>query len=161
MASLIRMSMRRRDVACVAELLEVAAPETCEAVTAALPLDWPLWHTKTAGSEVYGLGPGLPRPPALENASLIPIPGDLLFFNLPRHVFPPTDPRWLDVGDSGSLSCIGSFYDRNSIHWMELGFVPGSRFARIIEGFDEWQAACQDVFQRGCAGERLIVTAAR
>jgi hypothetical protein len=156
---LIRLSMSRRDVTCIAELLEVAAPRTCAAISAALPIDWPLWHTKTAGNEVYGLGPGLPDPPRTENGSLIPIPGDLLFFDLPRHVFPPTDPRWIDVGDATSLSCIGSFYERNSIHWMELGFVAGSRFARIVDGFEDWQTACQDVFERGCAGERLVITA--
>jgi hypothetical protein len=136
-------------------MLEAAAPRTCDAIWEALPLVGPLWHTKTAGNEVYTLLPGIAAPLPVENGSLIPLPGDLLFFAYPPGVFPPTDPRWIDVGEAAYLACIGSFYERNSIHWMELGFVPGTRWARIVEGLEAWQAACQDVWLNGCEGEQL------
>jgi hypothetical protein len=156
---LVRLTLIERETSCIAELFDAAAPVTCDAIWGALPLEGPLWHTKTAGNEVYTLLPAFSESLPLENGSLIPIPGDLLFFGLPAGVFPSTDPRCIDSQGADFLACIASFYDRNSIHWMELGFVPGTRWGGVIENLDAWRAAGHDVWRNGCSGERLRIEA--
>ena len=158
MPRVVELSLASRGITCTAELLDEGAPRTCNAIWDALPLEGPLFHTKSSGNEVYTLLPpfaseNLP----LENGSIVPLPGDLLYFTYPRGVFPPTDVRWIDVGTASSVACIASFYNRNSVHWMELGFFPGTRWARITTNLEAWQAACQDVWLSGCAGERLLI----
>ena len=57
MARTIELTLGLRGATCAAELLDVAAPRTCDAIWEALPIVGPLWHTKTAGNEVYTLLP--------------------------------------------------------------------------------------------------------
>jgi hypothetical protein len=80
----MKISLLRRDVHAVAELLDQAAPKTCEAVWKALPLEGSAFHAKRAHNEVYTLvAPFADREVGVENATIFPIPGDVVYFFFP------------------------------------------------------------------------------
>jgi hypothetical protein len=160
----LEISLLRRDVHAVAELLETAAPKTCEAVWKALPLEGPAFHAKRAHNEVYTLvapfaWPALP----LENATIFPIPRDVVYF-----YFPPDRVSNYIAGYDRYLSKelyestaergivdLALFYGRNNFLFNFLGPSPGSVFATIVDGFEEMARACQDVWYAGAKGETL------
>ena len=90
MSQLLRISLERRGVSCVAELLEKQAPRTCAAVWEALaagPLAGPAQHAKYARNEVYTMVPRFGGGVRRENPTVTPIPGDVCLFDsgpLPR-----------------------------------------------------------------------------
>ncbi|MDN5890325.1 MAG: DUF3830 family protein, partial [Yaniella sp.] len=48
------------------------------------------------------------------------------------------------------------FYGRNNLLLNgDVGWVPGNVFGTIVEGLDEFAAACQDVWMGGARGETL------
>ena len=57
MARLMEIRLERRNVACVARLLDEDAPLTCDIVWNALPLGGDVWHAKFAMNEIYCLVP--------------------------------------------------------------------------------------------------------
>jgi len=156
MSAHIRVSLTRRGVSCVALLLEDEAPRTCAALIARMPIEAPAWHSKTSYAEVYSLFPADERLP-LENPCFAPLPGDLVYFSLARSSFPKADPRVRDLGEHTELSCIGSFYERHSVHRTESGLVPGSRFAELVGDAEEWRAACHSLLTHGNAQEMLLL----
>src|SRR5207302_9881865 len=65
-----RMEIRldKRGISCVAELLEEDAPQTCDIVWNALPLEGDVYHAKYASNEIYCLLPPIRGDaPGLEN----------------------------------------------------------------------------------------------
>ena len=53
MARYIEVTLKKRDVSCVAKMLDDLAPKTCEAVWNALPQESDAFHAKYASNEVY------------------------------------------------------------------------------------------------------------
>ena len=67
----IEVTLRKRDVSCVARMLDDLAPKTCEAVWNALPQENDAFHAKYASNEVYCLVPPFaPSEIGLENRRL-------------------------------------------------------------------------------------------
>jgi hypothetical protein len=157
MARRIRIAFEKRGVSCVARMLEDEAPRTCEIVWNALPQGGDVIHAKFASNEVYCLVPALQgEEPGLEHPSLMPIPGDVVYFNFEAGILPDrvreahglTGPTFVDLA---------IFYGRNNFLFNPaVGFVPGNVYATIEENFDEMAAACQDVWAAGAVGERLV-----
>jgi hypothetical protein len=81
----IEIVLERAGVRAVAEMLVEEAPRTCEAVWNALPQSGSPYHAKWANNEVYFLTPPFAtEEPGRENATVFPIPGDLLYIHIPR-----------------------------------------------------------------------------
>ena len=57
MARYIEVTLKKRGVSCVAQLLDDLAPKTAEAVWGALPQEGDAFHAKFANNEVYTLVP--------------------------------------------------------------------------------------------------------
>ena len=75
------ITLARRGVSCVAELLDKDAPRTCEAVWGALPQGDAVQHAKYARNEVYTMVPRFAATePGRENPTVTPIPGDVVYF---------------------------------------------------------------------------------
>ncbi len=88
----IRISFEKHNVSAVAELLDEAAPLTAEAVWNALPLSGAAFHAKWANNEVYILTPPFAeKDPKKENATVFPIPGDILYLPVPPGSKVPRD----------------------------------------------------------------------
>ena len=81
MARYLEVCLEKRDVRCVARLLDDKAPRTCEALWNALPLGGQAYHAKYARNEIYALVPSFADPePGPEHTTITPIPGDLVYF---------------------------------------------------------------------------------
>lgn len=163
MPRFIEIRLEQRRVACVARMLDDAAPRTCDAVWNALPLSAPAFHGKYARNEVYHLVPAFADPePGLENTTITPIPGDVVYWSFeawqlqtPSHGYRPGE----GPPGSGRTVDLAYFYERNNLLLNpDSGFVPGNVFAAITEGLDDIAAASQDLWLRGVEGERLGFT---
>ncbi len=155
MARRIELSLKQKNVRAVATLLEEEAPRTCAALWELLPIDGETYHAKWAGRELYTLVPPPKVGPGQENATIMPIPGDLLYFDVsPDSIDIPVDLR---KANPRGLVDVAVFYGRNSFLLSPQGFMPGNLFATITEGFAEYAKACGELFRAGVIHERFIV----
>ena len=149
----IEIVFTRRNVRGVARLLDDAAPRTCAAVWDTLPLEGDAYHARWAGREVYTLVPPLGSDPGAENGTIFPIPGDLLYFNVPADSIdvPPERRTGRPIVD------LALFYGRNNYLLGPAGHMPGNLFAVITENLDGLAAACNSIWYEGAVGERLLL----
>jgi hypothetical protein len=161
MPRFVTITLEKRGVSCVAQLLDEQAPRTCEAVWEALPLSGDAYHAKYARNEVYTLVPRFAaEEPGIENPTVTPIPGDVMYFSF--------EPWQLTPGSHGygeqdrprqheQTIDLAIFYGRNNLLLNgDVGWVVGNVFATIVEGLDEMAVACNDVWRAGAIGERLV-----
>lgn len=156
----IEITLERRQVRCVARLLDEQAPRTCAAVWDAAPHQGDAFHGKYARNEIYTLVEDFATTAhGRENSTVTPIPGDVCAF-------------WFTAAELGSASHgysgdrrpredadivdLAVFYERNNLLLNpDVGWVPGNVFATIVEGLEDIAAASQDMWLNGVAGERL------
>ncbi|HVL85866.1 MAG TPA: DUF3830 family protein [Pseudonocardia sp.] len=156
MPKLIRISLARRGVSCVAELLEKDAPRTCAAVWDALPQGSDAQHAKYARNEVYTMVPRFAEI-GRENPTVTPIPGDVVLFDFAGGMLDRAfkDDQGIDQAE-GAID-LAIFYGRNNLLLNgDVGWVPGNVFAAVTEGLDVMAEACHDVWRSGSVGERLM-----
>jgi len=155
MARRIELVLKQKGIRAIATFLEDAAPRTCAALWDMLPIDGETFHAKWAGRELYTLVPPPAALPGLENATIMPIPGDLLWFDVsPNSIDLPIEMR---KANPRGLVDIAVFYGRNNFLLSPQGFMPGNLFATITEGLAEYAKACGEVFREGVIHERFIV----
>ncbi|MGB7450369.1 MAG: DUF3830 family protein [Ornithinimicrobium sp.] len=156
----ITLTLVQRGVSARAELLTDAAPRTCQAVLAALPLEAQVYHGKYARNEIYALFPAFSaQDPGRENTTITPIPGDLCWFTFagddlgsPAYGYESAD----EHRQHGSIVDLAVFYGRNNLLINgDQGWVPGNVWGTITEGLEELAAACQDLWMGGARGETL------
>lgn len=159
MTRLIRVTLEKRGVSCVARLLDDEAPRTAAAVWNALPLSGQVFHGKYARNEIYTLLPAFADDPGKENTTITPIPGDLCWFSFdsddlgnPAYGYESGE----GVRTTPQIVDLAVFYGRNNLLINgDQGWVPGNVFGTIVEGLDEVAAACQDIWMGGARGESL------
>jgi hypothetical protein len=157
MARLVRITLEKRDVSCVARLLEAEAPRTCAAVWDALPQGGDAFHAKYARNEVYTMVPRLTADPVgPENTTVTPIPGDVMYFDFAAGVLDQSYKQQVGISDLPGVVDLAIFYGRNNLLLnADIGWVVGNVWATIVEGLDAMAEACNDVWLSGCLGERL------
>jgi hypothetical protein len=156
----VEIRLEKRGVTCVARLLDDRAPQTCAVVWDALPQGGHAFHGKYARNEIYTLVDSFaPAEPEPENTTITPIPGDVCAF-------------WFSATELGSASHgysaerrptpdarivdLALFYERNNLLLNpDVGWVPGTVFATVVDGLEAMAAASQDMWLNGVAGERL------
>ncbi len=153
MARQFELIFTKRNVRGVATLLEEEAPLTCEAFWNALPLEGDAYHARWAGREVYTLVGPFATDPGVENATILPITGDLLYFELnPVSIdIPParrTGERVIDIA---------LFYGRNNFLLGPEGYQAGNLFATITENLEGLAEACESIWREGFVGERMVM----
>jgi hypothetical protein len=155
MARQIELALKLKRVHAVATLLEDEAPRTCNAVWDALPIEGETYHAKWAGRELYTLTPPFPVSPGEENATITPIPGDVLYFDVsPDSIDVPVALR---RQHPQGLVDLAVFYGRNNLLLGPAGFMPGNLFATITEGLADYARACNELFREGMIDERFII----
>jgi hypothetical protein len=154
----LEITLERRGVSCVAELLEKDAPRTCEAVWQALPLGGDAYHAKYARNEVYTMVERFAdSEPGLENPTVTPIPGDVMYFSFSGGMLDRAFKEEKGIAALPGVIDLAIFYGRNNLLLNgDVGWVPGSVYATITEGLDRMAEACNDVWRSGGAGERLV-----
>jgi hypothetical protein len=155
MARRIELRLTQKRVRAVATLLEDEAPRTCALLWDMLPIDGDTYHAKWAGRELYTLVPPPKTGPGQENATIMPIPGDLLWFDVsPDSIDIPIAMR--KANPRGFVD-IAVFYGRNNFLLSPQGFMPGNLFATITEGLAEYAKACGELFREGVIHERFMI----
>jgi hypothetical protein len=160
MARFIEVRLEKRGVACVARLLDESAPRTCAAIWDGLPLGGDAYHAKYARNEIYTLVPPFAsQAPPLENPTVTPIPGDLVYFTFAPWQLSPASHGYATTQASAEQTAtidLALFYGRNNLLLNpDFGFVPGSVYATISEGLDALAEAANDMWRSGVVGERL------
>lgn len=157
MSKRMLITLEKRGVSCVAELLEKDAPRTCEAVWQALPLSGPAHHAKYARNEVYTMVPRFAdAEPGLENPTVTPIPGDVVYFSFDGGMLDRSFKEEKNIHHLPGVVDLAVFYGRNNLLINgDVGWVPGSVYAAIVSGLEEMVEACHDVWRSGSVGERL------
>lgn len=163
MSKLIRITLERRGVSCVAELLEKDAPRTSAAVWDALsdaPLGGDAQHAKYARNEVYTMVPrfgGSGGAIGRENTTVTPIPGDVCLFDFAGGMLDAAFKADQGIDQAEGAIDLAIFYGRNNLLINgDVGWVPGNVFASITDGLAGMAEACHDVWRSGSVGERLI-----
>lgn len=161
MTRLVEVRLEKRGATCLARLLEEEAPRTSAQVWDALPQGGPAYHAKYARNEVYTLIPHF-GDVGLENPTITPIPGDLVYFSFEAGPLMSSSHGYVEdraPQDHERVVDLAVFYDRNNLLLNpDFGFVPGNVFATVVEGLEDFAAACRDVWLHGVAGERLAFT---
>jgi hypothetical protein len=156
MSKFLRISLERRGVSCVAELLEKEAPRTCAAVWEALPLGGDAQHAKYARNEVYTMVPRFAQI-GRENPTVTPIPGDVVLFDFAGGMLDVAFKADQGIDEDDGAIDLAIFYGRNNLLINgDIGWVPGNVYASIVEGLDVMAEACHDVWRSGSVGERLV-----
>ena len=157
MARYIEIVLEKRDVHCVARLLDEEAPRTSEAVWRALPQAGDLYHAKYANHEIYTLVPTFAeREPGLEYPTVTPIPGDLVYFHIRSGTWVPREATEMGT-DSNAVIDLAVFYDRNNLLLSPSeGFFPGNVFGTIVKNLEAMKEAGYRIWREGGVGERLI-----
>ncbi len=154
MARKIEISFEKHDTRAVAELADAGAPLTAEAVWNALPLSGAAYHAKWANNEVYILTPPFAlQDPGSENATVFPIPGDILYLPVPKGNKVPSDMQE-QCRETGLID-LAIFYGRDNYLLGPDGHMPGNLFATVTEGLEELAATCQDLWRNGAGDERM------
>lgn len=153
----IQIRLEKRNVSCVALLLDEEAPKTCEAVWSSLPQAGEVFHAKYASNEVYILVPEFAsKEPGPENRTIVPASGDVLYFYLAPGSRLPEPARALGV-DGRAVIDLAVFYDRNNLLLSPReGFTPGNVFARIVRNHHGMTKAGHSVWREGAIGERML-----
>jgi hypothetical protein len=160
MARFVEIHLEKRGASCTARLLDDRAPRTCQAVWDALPQSGDAYHAKYARNEVYTLVPTFAdTEPGLENSTITPIPGDLVYFSFAGSELATNSHGYVGgrgPGGAERVVDLAVFYERNNLLLNpDSGWVPGNVFATVVEGLERFAAACQDLWLHGVAGERL------
>ena len=154
MARKIEIKFEKHSARAVAELVDDGAPLTAEAVWNALPLSGAAFHAKWANNEVYILTPPFAeQEPGKENATVFPIPGDILYLPVPKGTKVPPD--MLDQCRATGLIDLAIFYGRDNYLLGPDGHMPGNLFATVTEGLEELAETCQDLWRNG-AGDEIM-----
>lgn len=143
----IRFEFPGEGVVALAELRPDAAPVTCRAITAALPLEGTARHGIYSGSEALMFIPPEIRPPR-ENAACRVRPGDIGFYSFEER------------GDSDRddpISEIAWFYAENARPRMADGAVAVNLFARFTKGFEELADLCYRMRLEGAKPLRITL----
>lgn len=152
----IEIAFRKRGVSCIAQMLDQRAPVTCDLMWNALPQEGITFHAKYANNEVYTLLPVFSESqPGLEHHTLMPIPGDIVYFYIRADAAKPRQAMHLDPEGKGLVD-LAIFYGRhNFVYSPTEGPMPGNVFATVVRGLEEMAEACESVWYEGAAGERM------
>ena len=133
MKRFIEIALEKRNVRCVAQLLDEQAPRTCEAVWSALPQSGDIVHAKYASNELYILVHRFAgEEPGPENQTIVPGKGDVLYFYLHPGTRLPEIAKEVATVGKGVID-LAVFYDRDNLLLSPReGFTPGNVFASIV-----------------------------
>jgi hypothetical protein len=155
----IEIRLEKRGVKCIAELHDDLAPKTCQAVWDCLPQGENCFTAKWARNSLYNLCPVIPGGyPGLENASIVPIPGDLMLFRFNENDLHGGGYGWAehDVATKGDITELSVHYGRNNLLLTpDAGFHACTVFGTVVKGLAELRAAGVDCWLGGTRGEVL------
>ncbi len=155
----IEIELASRGVRCIARLLDEEAPRTAGAVWDALPSGGEVFHAKYARNELYTFVPPPGPPVGLDNPTITPIPGDVVYFDFAAGQLPASTYGYgageANAGEARVVD-LAVFYGRNNLLLnADVGCVPGNVFATVVEGLEGFARAGNEIWREGGMGEKL------
>ena len=146
----LRLELADYGVVATAVLYEHAAPRVTRLVYASLEqaLDTHTRHACFDGQEVYCFLPPFPEEPPLENRTMRPAAGDIMFFYAPPNEFAATMDERLSGGNPAVHELAIMYGEVDLRHYWEEGF-HGSLVGRIDEGLEAFASACGQTLSDG------------
>ncbi len=141
-------------VAATITLYERQAPAVCRAIYASLarPLETQTAHACFDGHAVYCYLRDFPDPPPVENSTMYPTPGDVMFYYAPPHAYAwmsQDQERMVPGGVDAAVHEFSFIYGPvNLTHLMGDSFY-GSLIGRVTTGFDELTEAFARTLREG------------
>jgi hypothetical protein len=152
----LQIELPDRGVVAVASLYSEAAPTVSRLVYDALatPLEAKTAHACFDGQEVYCFLPAFSETPPLENRTMRPRPGEIMFFHAPEHAFAVTSDDRLSGGSSSVFELAFMYGEVDLRHYWEEGF-HGSLVGRIDSGLEAFAEACAQTLVDGQTALRV------
>ena len=145
-----RIELPEKAVTATVALYIDAAPTVCRQIYESLeqPLLTTTSHACFDGHEVYCFLPGFRSPPPLENRTMRPRAGELMFFYAAPNAFAATANDRLSGGSDAVHELAFMYGEVDLRHYWEDGF-HGSLVGRIVDGLDPFAAACATTLNEG------------
>jgi hypothetical protein len=152
----LQVELPEKGVSVRAMLYADAAPTVARLVydSLATPLQTRTSHACFDGEEVYCFLPPFPTKPPLENRTMRPRPGELMFFHADPNEFACTADDRLSGGAAAVFELAFMYGEVDLRHYWEDGF-HGSLVGRIEDGLPEFAAACRATLNEGRTGIRI------
>lgn len=154
----MKLRIELPDVAVTTEatLYQEAAPRVCAAIYEALrtPLETRTSHACFDGHEVFCFLPSFPEPPGIENRTMRPQPGELMFFHAAPNEFACMAADRLTGGSDAIFELAFMYGEVDLRHFWEDG-LHGSLVGRITSGLPRFAEACAETLVTGQTRLRL------
>jgi hypothetical protein len=152
----LRIELPEKGVQATVRLLDDAAPEVCDLIWNALrdPLETHTAHACFDGEEVYCFLPPFGIRPPLQNQTMRPRPGEVMFFFAGENEFACTRDDRLSGGSSEVHELAFMYGETDLRHYYEEGF-RGSLVGVIEEGLDAFAAECKGTLTTGRTALRV------
>lgn len=152
----LKIELPEVGVSATADLYLEAAPAVTAAILDALtaPVETITRHACFDGQEVYWFLPEMADDLPLQNRTMRPRPGELMYFGARRSdfAFLADDRLTPPVGSVHEMAFMYGEVDLR--HYWEEGF-HGSLFGRVTDGLDELAAACARTLAEGGTAVRV------
>ena len=158
----LRVEMPERDVVATVALYTDAAPTVTRLIYESLesPLETETAHACFDGHEVYCFLPPFAELPPLENRTIRPRPGEVMFFHAGPNAFVSTSDDRLSGGSPSVFELAFMYGEVDLRHYWEEGF-HGSLVGRVEEGAEAFAAACAATLTGGRTALRISRDGAR
>lgn len=146
----LRVELPERGVQAEAVLFADAAPTVSRLIYASLatPLETHTAHACFDGHEVYCFLPPFSETPPLENRTMRPQPGEIMFFHAAPNAFVCTADDRLSGGSASVFELAFMYGEVDLRHYWEEGF-HGSLVGRMDQGAEQFAAACGATLAEG------------
>lgn len=146
----LQVELPEKGVCAQVELYEDAAPEVCALIWEALdrPLETVTAHACFDGHEVYCFLPPFSSAPPLQNQTMRPTPGEVMFFYAGPNDYVCTRDDRLSGGSASVYELAFMYGEVDLRHFYEEGF-RGSLVGRVTQGLDAFAAACGSTLSDG------------
>ena len=146
----LTVELPEKNIRATARLLPDAAPGICPLIWEALaePLETMTAHAAFDGEEIYCFLPPFSSAPPLENQTMRPRPGDLMFFFAAPNAFVCTRDSRLSGGAPAVYELAFMYGETDLRHFYEEGF-RGSLVGRIEDGHEAFALACSETLRDG------------
>ncbi len=149
-SSQLLIELPDKGVRATVRLLPEAAPGVCSRIWDSLaePLETETSHAAFDGEEIYCFLPSFPTPPPLENQTMRPHPGDVMFSYAASNAFVCTRDSRLSGGASEVHELAFMYGETNLRHFYEEGF-RGSLVGYMESGHAAFATACRETLVSG------------
>src|SRR5712691_8689213 len=136
----------------VIELLGDEAPRTCQAIWQALPLEYPAFHGRRSGKEVFILVDPLEMTEP-ENSTVDCRGGEVFLLYLPPTLYVGEHQDYRRT--SQGMFDIAFIYGEDALLRAPFEVLPGNLFGRFVEGLADFAAASERLWMEGSQAIRL------